>query len=109
MKKLMLGFCILISVFILSGLALADDAVVAETVPGADLVATLLACLPVSWEGWATLVVTVCAAISAIWPRPKEDAPLLWRALYTVVNALGFNAGKAKNADDANAIAARLR
>lgn len=32
-----------------------------------------------------------------------EDAPALVRLLYTVVNALGFNAGKARNADDAAA------
>lgn len=63
----------------------------------------LLAMLPASWEGWVTLVVTLCAAVSAFWPRPAEDAPALVRLLYTVVNALGFNAGKAKNADDAAA------
>lgn len=63
----------------------------------------LLAMLPESWEGWVTLVVTLCAAVSALWPRPAEDAPALVRLLYTVVNALGFNAGKAKNADDAAA------
>lgn len=63
----------------------------------------LLAMLPASWEGWITLVVTLCAAVSALWPRPAEDAPALVRLLYTVVNALGFNAGKAKNADDAAA------
>lgn len=80
----------------------------AETAPGAEFASALLANLPVSWEGWITLVVTVCAALSAVWPRPKEDAPILWRWLYTVVNALGCNAGKAKNADDAKAKAARL-
>lgn len=63
----------------------------------------LLALLPESWEGWVTLAVTLCAAVSALWPRPAEDAPALVRLLYTVVNALGFNAGKAKNADDAAA------
>lgn len=63
----------------------------------------LLAMLPESWEGWVTLAVSLCAAVSALWPRPAEDAPALVRLLYTVVNALGFNAGKAKNADDAAA------
>ena len=46
---------------------------------------------------------TLCAAISAVWPRPADDANELVRFLYTVVNALGFNAGQAKNADDAAA------
>lgn len=63
----------------------------------------LLAMLPESWEGWVTLAVTLCAAVSALWPRPAEDAPALVRLLYTVVNALGINVAKAKNADDAAA------
>lgn len=63
----------------------------------------LLALLPASWEGWVTLAVTLCAAVSALWPRPAEDAPALVRLLYTVVNALGINVAKAKNADDAAA------
>ena len=42
-------------------------------------------------------------AISAVWPRPADDANVVVRFLYTVVNALGFNAGKAQNADDAAA------
>lgn len=76
-----------------------------ELVDGAaaEALSGLLAMLPASWEGWITLVVTLCAAVSALWPRPAEDAPALVRLLYTVVNALGFNAGKAKNADDAAA------
>lgn len=75
-----------------------------ETVPvGADLAAELLACLPDSWGGWVTLVVTICAAVAAVWSRPSEDASLLVRILYAIVNAVGFNAGKAQNADDAAA------
>ena len=79
-----------------------------EAVPGADMAAVLLGYLPASWDGWVTLVVSLCAAISAMWPRPAEDASIIVRLLYTVVNAIGFNAGKAKNADDAAAKAARL-
>ena len=81
-------------------LALAAEA---ETVPGADMVATIISWLPDSWGQWITFVVTLCAAISAVWPRPADDANVLVRFLYTVVNALGFNAGKAQNADDAAA------
>lgn len=55
-----------------------------------------------------TLVVTLCAALSAVWPRPKDSASPVVRLLYAVVNALGFNAGKARNADDVAAKAARL-
>lgn len=108
-KSLMVIFCLLFVVLVpcLSWAAEGTTAN-AAAVPGADLAATLLASLPASWEGWVTLVITLCAAASAIWPRPREDAPMLWRVLYAVVNALGFNAGKAKNADDARADAARL-
>ena len=70
---------------------------------GADIVAVLLTYLPASWGGWVTLVVTVCAAIAACWPRPSDDANIFVRILYAVVNAIGFNAGKAQNADDAAA------
>ena len=70
--------------------------------------ASLLALLPESWEGWITLTVTVCAVVSACWPRPADDAPGLVRLLYTVVNALACNAGKARNADDAAAARRRL-
>lgn len=81
-------------------------ALAAETVTppeGADMAAMLLGWLPERWEGWVTFVVTLCAALSAIWPRPAQTASPLLRLLYTLVNALGFNAGKARNADDAAA------
>lgn len=82
-------------------LALAAEADTA--VPGADIVATIIGWLPESWGQWVTFIVTICAAISAVWPRPADDANVVVRFLYTVVNALGFNAGQAKNADDAAA------
>ena len=93
---------------ILPGPALANDTA-AGTVPGAELAGALLGYLPASWDGWITLVVAICAALSAVWPRPAENASGVVRVLYAVVNALGFNAGKARNADDAAALAARLR
>ncbi len=83
--------------------ALSAAAETSAATESADAVASLLALLPESWEGWITLTVTVCAAVSACWPRPADDAPGLVRLLYTVVNALGCNAGKARNADDAAA------
>ena len=106
MKKTMsfLVVLVLVAVF-LPCPALAGDAV--SPPEGADMAATILGWLPASWEGWATFVVTLCAAVSAIWPRPAETANPLLRLLYVVVNALGFNAGKAKNADDALAVATK--
>ena len=73
----------------------------AEAPAGADLVAVLLTYFPDSWGGWVTLIVTICAAVSAVWSRPSEDANVFVRLLYGLVNAIGFNAGKAQNADDA--------
>lgn len=106
MKKTMsfLVVLVLVAVF-LPSLAPAGDAV--SPPEGADMAATILGWLPASWEGWATFVVTLCAAVSAIWPRPAETANPLLRLLYVVVNALGFNAGKARNADDALAVATK--
>lgn len=80
-----------------------------EAVPGADLAATLLGYLPDSWNGWVTLIVAICAAISAVWPRPQDSANPVVRLLYAVVNAIGVNIGKAQNADDAAAKASRIR
>ena len=79
----------------------ADGAEMAETVPGADIVAVILTYLPASWGGWVTLVISVCAAVAAFWPRPGDDAHPLVRLLYAIVNAIGFNNKKATNADDA--------
>lgn len=78
----------------------AEVAKAAESPIGAMIAADVMSWLPASWEGWITSVVTICAAISAVWPRPDEDANVFWRLLYTIVNAIGFNVGKAKNADD---------
>lgn len=86
----------------------AGTAATGETVPGADLMAQVLAWLPATWEGWATLVIAICAVIAVTWPRPKDDAHVVWRGLYALVNALGANFGRAKNADDQAAKLARL-
>ena len=48
------------------------------------------------------------SAAERLLPRPKDSASLVLRLLYTVVNAVAFNAGKAKNADDAAARAMKL-
>ena len=99
-------FLVLVLVLVPCVLLAAESGV--EAVPGADVVSALLGYLPESWSGLVTLVVTLCAALSAVWPRPAENASGVIRVLYAGVNALGFNAGKARNADDAAAKAARL-
>lgn len=106
MKKISFLMTMLAMIVFLPCLSSAAEAVTPPE--GANIAATLLGWLPASWEGWVTFVVTVCAAVSAVWPRPSEKANPVLRLLYLVVNALGFNAGKAKNADDAAARAAKL-
>lgn len=105
-KSVFTALALLFVVIAFPGFVLAADA--AESVPGGDIVAAVIGWLPASWEGWVTFVVTVCAAVSAIWPRPAETASPVVRFLYVTVNALGFNAGRARNADDAAAKAAKL-
>ena len=102
-------FLFLMMVFVLVPCVLLAAEPVAEPVPGADLAATLLGYLPDSWNGWVTLLIALCAAVSAVWPRPQDSASPVLRLLYAVVNAVGFNAGKAQNADDAAARAGRIR
>lgn len=108
-KSIMVIFFLLFVVLVPCLLWAADG--VTETSgadPGAELVGLLLACLPATWEGWATLAIAICAVLAATWPRPKEDAHVLWRGLYALVNALGANFGRARNADDQAAKLARL-
>lgn len=109
-KSIMVIFLFLFVVFVPRLLCAAEGVTesAAETVPGADLMAQVLAWLPATWEGWTTLVIAICAVIAATWPRPRDDAHILWRGLYALVNALGANFGRARNADDQAARLAKL-
>ena len=99
-------FFLVVAVLIPCVLPAADNS--PEAVPGADLAAVILGYLPASWDGWVTLVVSLCAALSSMWSRPPDNANVVIRLLYTIVNAIGFNMGKARNADDQAARAAKL-
>ncbi|MBQ3059603.1 MAG: hypothetical protein IJD16_04730 [Desulfovibrio sp.] len=103
--SIFLLFLVVVTVLIPCVLLAAESA---EAVPGADLAAVVLGYLPASWDGWVTLVVTLCAALSSMWSRPPDNANVVIRLLYTIVNAIGFNMGKARNADDQAARAAKL-
>ena len=89
------------------GLVPAVAFAVEEAPAGADIVGSLIELLPDSFGGAVTLVVSICAAVAAFWSRPADDANIVIRVLYAVVNAVGFNKGKATNADDAAAKAAK--
>lgn len=43
----------------------------------------------------------VCAAVAALLPAPGETSGTAYRIAYRLLNWLGMNVGKAKNADDA--------
>lgn len=107
-KKISCFFLFLLMVFVLVPCVLLAAESGVEAAPGADVVSVLLGYLPESWSGWVTLVIAICAAVSAVWSRPADNAHPLIRFLYLVVNAVGFNSGRAKNADDAAARALKL-
>ena len=71
---------------------------------------SLLADLLNSQTGTLALIVTalggLCALIAAFLPAPDEKSGRAYRVIYTVVNWIGCNVGKAQNADD---VAARQR
>ena len=97
MKRLFASLVLLLAVL---GIALAVIAAEGGQAPplGADVAAAVMAALPESVEGWVTLAVTVCAALSALIPRPADDAHIVWRAVYGLINAVGFNVLRARNA-----------
>ena len=63
-----------------------------------QLIAIALPYLPESWGGWVSLAVTAGAVFAAVIPKPAENANVVWRVLYAVMNALGCNVARAKNA-----------
>lgn len=52
---------------------------------------------------WALVIAALgglCALASAFMPVPGEQSGKVYKAVYAVVNWIGCNFGKAKNADD---------
>ena len=56
--------------------------------------------MPESWLAWLTAAVTICAALAAVLPAPAEGGNVVYRAVYRLIQWIGFNLYKAKNADD---------
>lgn len=56
--------------------------------------------LPDSWLAWLTALVTVCAAITVVLPAPTEGGSKVYSAIYRLIQWVGLNLGKAKNAQD---------
>lgn len=55
-----------------------------------------------NWAMAAMIVGAVCAALATVVPAPKEDANVVWRVVYGLINLIGLNFGKAKNANTQN-------
>ena len=56
--------------------------------------------LPESWLIYVTAAVAICAAITTILPAPSEGSGKVYRTLYTVLQWIALNLGKARNAQD---------
>ena len=57
-------------------------------------------------EGWAVtaaVFVAVCSALAATLKAPGENASVLWRVAYGLINLIALNVGKARNHDDVKA------
>ena len=68
-----------------------------------ELIAQILAYVSGLGEGWAVtaaVFVAVCAALATTLKAPGENASLWWRVLYGLINMIGMNVGRARNADD---------
>lgn len=75
--------------------------------------ALMQALLPESTYAFlGSVLVFVCglaALVCTVLPAPDEKSGTFYRVIYKVLNTLGANAGKAKNADDAAAEVRRPR
>ncbi|WP_394027491.1 hypothetical protein [Desulfovibrio falkowii] len=79
--------------------ALAEEA--ASTAGSFDIVAVLEGLLPESTMTWITFAITICAALAVALPAPKEGGNAVYKAVYTAIQWLALNVGRAKNASSA--------
>ena len=52
-----------------------------------------------TWAAAAAFVVALCALLCTVIPAPSEDANAVWRFVYSIINTIGCNVGKAANFD----------
>lgn len=55
-----------------------------------------------AWYMAAMLAGALCAALATVVPAPKDDAGMLWKALYSCMNIIGMNFGRAKNKEQSS-------
>ncbi len=66
-----------------------------------EMVAELIGIIPAEYTAYVTCACAVCAVVCTFWKTPDEKANVFVKAVYKIVNVLGLNVGRAKNADDA--------
>ena len=47
-----------------------------------------------------TVIIALCAAVAACLKAPSETSGPAYRVIYTLINWVAFNLGRASNADD---------
>ena len=100
MKKHLLFFvALMVMAVFFSVPALAEEA--ASTAGSFDIVAVLEGLLPESTMTWITFAITICAALAVALPAPKEGGNAIYKAVYTAIQWLALNVGRAKNASSA--------
>lgn len=76
--------------------ALAEDAAASST----GIMPLLEGLLPESALTWVTFAVTICAAMAVAMPAPKDGGNAIYRWVYTAVQWIALNVGRAKNASN---------
>ena len=83
-----------LSVFAFAVPVLAEDAAVSAT----GIMPLLEGMLPESALTWVTFAVTICAALAVAMPAPKDGGNAIYKWIYTAVQWIALNVGRAKNA-----------
>ena len=83
-----------LSVFAFAVPAMAEDAAASAT----GIMSLLEGMLPESALTWVTFAVTICAALAVAMPAPKDGGNAIYKWIYTAVQWIALNVGRAKNA-----------
>ena len=86
-----------VAVFAFAVPALAEDAA-ASSMGG--ILSLLEGMLPESALTWVTFAVTICAAMAVAMPAPKDGGNAIYKWIYTAVQWIALNVGRAKNASN---------
>ena len=68
--------------------------------PNMDIISLLEWFLPQRALTWVTFAVTICAAMAVAMPAPKDGGNAIYKWIYTAVQWIALNVGRAKNASN---------